>query len=41
MSSAAVVTGALRFKNIRIYHECEDRIEKSARGSLFGITRLT
>ena len=29
-----------RGKNIRIFHECEVRIEKSVRGSLFGITRL-
>ena len=27
-------------KNIRIFHECEVRIEKSARGSLIGITRF-
>ena len=26
--------------NIRIYHECKGSIEKSARGSPFGITRL-
>ena len=26
--------------NIRIFHECEVRIEKSVRGSLLGITRL-
>ena len=33
-----------KFKNVlcqrRIYHGCEVRIEKSVRGSLFGITRL-
>ena len=27
-------------KNIRIYHECVGRIEKSVAGSPFGITRL-
>ena len=27
-------------KNIRIFHGCEVRIEKSVRGSLFGIMRL-
>ena len=27
-------------QNIRIYHECEGRIEKSVRGSPFGITKL-
>ena len=25
---------------MRIFHECEVQIEKSARGSLFGITKL-
>ena len=27
-------------ENIRIYHECEGRIEKTSLGSPFGITRL-
>ena len=30
----------LSFRTIRIFHGCEVRIEKYARGSLFGITRL-
>ena len=27
-------------KIIKIYHECEGRIEKKSQGSAFGITRL-
>ena len=30
----------LDYKNIRIHHECEGRIEKSVQRSPFGITRL-
>ena len=30
----------LSVNNIRIFDECEVQIEKSVRGSLFGITRL-
>ena len=30
----------LSWQNIRIYHECDGRIEKSAQGSPFGISRL-
>ena len=35
-----VLCGLWWLENIRIFHGCEVRIEKSIRGSLFGITRL-
>ena len=36
-----MIQAKLKFRTIiRIFHGCEVRIEKSARGSLFGITKL-